>query len=208
MSNKELNICVHSPTAVAELEMPHYGQDKTGPGGRCAPQSPVPWLVCPASSQCQRAPGPLARQICHVALSSVALNDVMKLAASPGCPKRPPGTLTQIRIWPQLPSAMALPTSAAFPSPLVLLSTTWRLWQRVHAVQGNLITVINHTTASLRGMKFSLHWRCSKPSARVVAAPGELGWGEYVGCIGLSPPRAGMCQHRCAHHQVPHATSL
>lgn len=90
LSNKELNICVHSPTAVAELEMPHYGQDKTGPGGRCAPQSPVPWLVCPASSQCQRAPGPLARQICHVALSSVALNDVMKLAASPGCPKRPP----------------------------------------------------------------------------------------------------------------------
>lgn len=35
MSNKELNICVHSPTAVAELEMPHYGQDKTGPGGWC-----------------------------------------------------------------------------------------------------------------------------------------------------------------------------
>lgn len=111
------------------------------------------------------------------------------------------GHLTHIRIWPQLPSAVVLPASTAFPSPLVLLSTTWRLWQWVHAVQGNLITVINHTTASLGGMKFSLHWRCSKPSARVVAAPGGLGWGECVGSVGLSAPRAGMCQ-------VPHATSF
>lgn len=67
-------------------------------------------------------------------------------------------------------------------------------------MQGNLITVINHTTASLGGMKFSLHWRCSRPSARVVAAPEGLGWGECVGSVRLSPPRAGMCQ-------VCHATS-
>lgn len=84
-------------------------------------------------------------------------------------------------MWPELHRAVAQPASAAFPSPLVLLSTTWRRWQPVPAVQGNLITVINHTTASLGGMKFSLHWRRSKPPTRVVAVPGGLGRGSVWG---------------------------
>lgn len=204
MSNKELNICVPSPTAVAELEVPRYSQDKIAPDDRCARQSPVPWLVCPAGSQCQQAPGPLARQVCHV-----ALNAVMELAASPGGPKRPPWDTDTGQDLASAAQCHGSASQRCLPFSPCALSTTWRRWQRVHAVQGNLITVINHTTASLGGMKFSLHWRCSKPSTRVVAAPGGLGRGECVRSVGLSPPRAGMCQHRCgAHHHVPRATSL
>lgn len=129
----------------------------------------------------------------HMALSSVALNAVMKLAASPGGPKRPPWDTNTDQ---DLVSAAQCHGSAGQHR----LSFSPRLFRHnlealasVHAVQGNLITVINHTTASLGGMKFSLHWRCSKPSTRVVAVPGGFGQGECVGSIGLSPPRAGMC---------------
>lgn len=133
----------------------------------------------------------------------------MELAASSGGPKRPPWDTDTGQDLASAAQCRGSASQRCLPFSPCALSTTWRRWQRVPAVQGNLITVINHTTASLGGMKFSLHWRCSKPSTRVVAAPGGLGRGECMGSVGLSPPRAGMCQHRCgAHHHVPHATSL
>lgn len=116
-----------------------------------------------------------------MALSSVALNAVMKLAASPGGPKRPPWDTNTDQ---DLVSAAQCHGSAGQRR----LSFSPRLFRHnlealasVHAVQGNLITVINHTTASLRGMKFSLHWRCSKPSPGWWLCQGDLAKGNVWG---------------------------
>lgn len=142
-----------------------------------------PWCRgwCLVGSQCQQAPGPLARQVCNVALSSVALNAVMKLAASPGGPKRPPwdtNTDQDLASAAQCSDCAGQRRLSSSPHPF---RHNLEGLASVHAVQGNLITVINHTTASLGGMKFSLHWRCSKPSTQAVAAPGDLAKGNVWG---------------------------